>query len=73
VIGAYATPENARLGGSRFVRRVEIRGERGQVWLTGRRRTRNLILQVDARDEDSLLAALSGTAPVGSAAPLAFS
>jgi hypothetical protein len=36
-------------------------------------RTRNLMLQLDARDEDSLLAALSGRAPVGSAAPPAFS
>lgn len=34
---AYAMSKNARLGGSRFVRRVEIRGSEGTVWLRGRR------------------------------------
>jgi hypothetical protein len=37
VCRAYATEENADLGGSRFVGPVEVRGARGRVWLHGRR------------------------------------
>jgi hypothetical protein len=37
VCRAYATQENADLGGSRFVGPVELRGARGRVWLHGRR------------------------------------